>query len=153
MNEISQRLSFYVWLISLSTVPSRLIHVATHGRISSFCKAVYCFIGLLWWFSGKESAANAEDSSLIPGSGRSPGGGNGNQLQCSCLENPMDRGAWWATVCGVTESRTRPRESAAVYRSGMRMNHLRFLRCNHTRSSVDGHLGCFCILAVVLNAA
>ena len=41
---------------------------------------------------------------LIPGSGRSPGGGNGNPFQCSCLENPMDRGAWRATVHGVTKS-------------------------------------------------
>ena len=43
---------------------------------------------------------------MIPGSGRSPGEGNGNLLQYSCLENPMDGGAWWATVCGVTKSRT-----------------------------------------------
>ena len=43
----------------------------------------------------------------IPGSGRSPGGGNGNPLHCSCLENPMDRGAWWATVRGVPKSLTR----------------------------------------------
>ena len=47
--------------------------------------------------------ANTGDLSSIPGSGRSPGGGNGNPLQCSCLENPMDRGAWWATVHGVTK--------------------------------------------------
>jgi len=40
----------------------------------------------------------------IPGSGRSSGEGNGNPLQYSCLENSMDRGAWWATICGVTES-------------------------------------------------
>ena len=46
------------------------------------------------------------DAGLIPGSGRSPGGGNGNPLQYSCLENPMDRGAWWATVHGVTKSWT-----------------------------------------------
>ena len=46
------------------------------------------------------------DGSLIPGWGRSPGGGHGNPLQCSCLENPMDRGAWWATVHGVTEADT-----------------------------------------------
>ena len=46
---------------------------------------------------GKETACNAEDLSLIPGSGRSPGEGNGYPLQYSCLENPMDRGAWWAT--------------------------------------------------------
>ena len=43
------------------------------------------------------------DAGLIPGSGRSPGEGHGNPLQSSCLENPMDRGAWWATVHGVTE--------------------------------------------------
>ena len=43
----------------------------------------------------------------IPGSGRSPGEGNGNPLQYSCLENPMDGGAWWATVHGVVKSRTR----------------------------------------------
>ena len=50
---------------------------------------------------GKESACNAGDSGLIPGSGRSPGEGNVNPLQYSCLGNPMDRGAWWAIVPGV----------------------------------------------------
>ena len=50
--------------------------------------------------------ANARDTSSIPGSGRSPGGGHGNTRQYSYLENPMDRGAWWATVHGVTKSRT-----------------------------------------------
>ena len=53
----------------------------------------------------KASARNAGDLGLIPGSGRSPGEGNGNPLQYSCLENPMDRGAWWATVHGVAKSR------------------------------------------------
>ena len=53
------------------------------------------------------SACNVEDLGSIPGSGRSPGEGNGNPLQYSCLENPMDRGAWWATVHGVAKSRTR----------------------------------------------
>ena len=47
------------------------------------------------------SAEDAQDASLIPGSGRSPGGEHGNPLQYSCLENPMDRGAWQATVHGV----------------------------------------------------
>ena len=51
--------------------------------------------------AGKESACSAGDPSSIPGSGRSPGEGNGNPLQYSCLENPMDRGAWRATVHGV----------------------------------------------------
>ena len=56
---------------------------------------------------GKESACNAGDTGLILGLGRSRGEGNGNPLQYSCLENPMDGGAWWATVHGVTKSRTR----------------------------------------------
>ena len=55
----------------------------------------------------KQSACNAGDPGSIPGSGRSPGEGNGNPLQYSCLENPMDIGAWWATVHGVTKSQTR----------------------------------------------
>ena len=53
------------------------------------------------------SACNAGDLGSIPGSGRSTGEGNGNPLQYSCLENPMDGGAWWATVHGVTKSQTR----------------------------------------------
>ena len=55
---------------------------------------------------GKESACNAGDPGLIPGSGRTSGEGNGNPLQYSCLENPMDGGAWRATVHGVVESET-----------------------------------------------
>ena len=51
----------------------------------------------------KESASNVGDLDSIPGLGRSPGEGNGNPLQYSYLENPMDRGAWWATVRGITE--------------------------------------------------
>ena len=51
----------------------------------------------------KESSCHAGDSGLIPGPGRSPGGGNGNPLPYSCLVNSMDRGAWWATVHGVAE--------------------------------------------------
>ena len=54
----------------------------------------------------KASAYSAEDPGSIPGSGRSPGEGNGSPLQYSCLENPMDRGAWQATVHGVAKSRT-----------------------------------------------
>jgi len=59
---------------------------------------------------GKEFASTEGDAGevgLIPGSGRSPREGNGNPLQCSCLENPRDRGAWWVTAHGVAKSHTR----------------------------------------------
>ena len=52
----------------------------------------------------KNPPVNAGGVSSIPGSGRTPAEGNGNPLQYSCLENPMDRGAWWAAVYGVTKS-------------------------------------------------
>ena len=55
---------------------------------------------------GKESACNARDPGLTPGLGRSPGEGHGYPLQYSCLENPMDRRAWWVTIHGVTKSQT-----------------------------------------------
>ena len=54
----------------------------------------------------KNPPADAGDTALIPGSGRSPEEGNGKPLHYSCLENPLDRGAWWATVHGVAESDT-----------------------------------------------
>ena len=66
--------------------------------------------GFPQWLSGKESTYNtgsSGDKSSIPGSGRSPGGGYSNPLQYSCLENPMDRGAWCATTPGVAKSQTR----------------------------------------------
>ena len=52
------------------------------------------------------NAGDVGDMGSVLGSGRSPGGGHSNPLQYSCLENPMDRGAWWATVHGATKSRT-----------------------------------------------
>ena len=71
-----------------------------------------CFLHTLIsnWFGGSEikvSACNAGDLSSIPRSGRYPGEGNGNPLQYSCLENPMDGGAWWATVHEVAKSQAR----------------------------------------------
>ena len=63
----------------------------------------------------KASACNAGDLGSIPGSGRSPGEGNGNPLQYSCLENPMDRGAWWATVHGVAKSQTRLNDFTSLH--------------------------------------
>ena len=75
-------------------------------------EGVTCYMG----FSGDTmvknlpvNAGDSKDSGLIPGSGKSPGIGNGNLLQYSCLENSMDRGVWWATVHGVTELDTTER--------------------------------------------
>ena len=62
--------------------------------------------GFLGGSNGKESACNAGDLGSIPGSGISPGERSGNPLQYSCLENSMDREAWWVTVHGVAKSRT-----------------------------------------------
>ena len=56
---------------------------------------------------GKASAYNVGEPGSMPGWGRSPGQGNGNPLQYSCLKNPLDGGAWWATVHGITKSRAR----------------------------------------------
>ena len=63
-------------------------------------------LGFLDGSDSKESACDAGDLGLIFGSGRSPGEGNGNSLQYSCLENSTDRGPWWATVHGVAKSQT-----------------------------------------------
>ena len=68
-----------------------------------------CHRGLDQWFSSKEFICNAgdsEDMASVPGLGRSPGGVHGNPLQYSCLENPMDRGAQWATVHSVSKCQT-----------------------------------------------
>ena len=69
-----------------------------------FLKLIWGF-GLSRWLSGKESACSFRRHKR-PGSWRSPGGGNGNPLQYSCLGNSIDRGAWWATVHGIKKSRT-----------------------------------------------
>ena len=60
--------------------------------------------GFSWWLSSKESTCNAGDTGLVLGLGISPGEGNGSPLLYSCLENPMDRGAWQATVLRVAKS-------------------------------------------------
>ena len=66
-----------------------------------------CVCRLPRWLSDQNPPASAGDESLIPGLGRSSGEGDGIPLQYACQGNPMDRGAWWATVHGVTKSRTR----------------------------------------------
>ena len=76
----------------------------------NFIPSIYMSLIFNMGFPGgsevKASAYNAGDLGSIPESGRSPGEGNGNPLQCSCLENPMDGGAWWVTVHGVAKSWT-----------------------------------------------
>ena len=67
---------------------------------------MYIYIYFPGGSDGKECTCNVGDLGLIPGVGRSPGGGNGSPLQYSCLENPMDRGAWQSTVHGVAKSQT-----------------------------------------------
>ena len=69
----------------------------------------FCYTFLPWWLRVKNLPANVGDigdTDSIPVSGRSPGGGNSNLIQCSCMENPMDRSAWQATVHGVSKSWT-----------------------------------------------
>ena len=98
----------------------------------------------------KASACNAGDLGSIPGSGRSPGEGNGNPHQYSCLENPMDGGAWWATVYGVAKSWTRQSDFTFTHV----YNHL--FHCSnfaHTFRSLKNmkthmlyfHFLCFCL--------
>ena len=76
--------------------------LGTHFQSSHFSSLLLTLMGFLGSSDSKESACNAGDPGLILGSGRSPGEGNGNPLHYSCLDNPMDRGAWQATVHGVT---------------------------------------------------
>ena len=71
--------------------------------MAAFPQSCCVFLDVPSGSDGKESACNAEDLASISGSGRSPGEGNGNPLQSSCLGNPMDRGAWWATVHEVAK--------------------------------------------------
>ena len=68
------------------------------------CPQLFEEFGIPGGSDGKESSHNVEDIGLITGLGRSPEEGNGNPLQYSCLEDSMDKGAWWATIHGVTES-------------------------------------------------
>ena len=83
------------WLLPLKT-----LYPNPGGFDKEFCNN-WSFLG---GSDGKESARGAGDPGSVPGSGRSPGEGNGNPFQDSCLENSMDRGARWATVHGVTRS-------------------------------------------------
>ena len=86
------------------TLPARGSNIYAAGGIQSNLWVYNNVQGFPGGSDSKESACNAGDSGLIPVSERSPGGGTGSQLQYFCLENPMDRGAWWTNVSEVTES-------------------------------------------------
>ena len=75
--------------------------------LQTYIYSVYIIYIIKYYLRFKASACNTGDPGLIPGLGRSPGEENGSPLQYSCLENPMDREAWWATVLGVAKSWTR----------------------------------------------
>ena len=87
------------------------------------------------------NAGEARHTALIPGSARAPGGGNGNPLQYSSLENPMDCGAWRATVRGVAKSRTRLKQHARVYNHKADLSKV----SGYSTYSVNGHFRCPCL--------
>ena len=102
---ISFRMDWFDVLVVQGTLKSLLQHCSSKASMGQH--SAFLHQGFPGGSEVKASACNAGDLGSIPGSGRSPGEENGNPLQYSCLENPMDRGAWWATVHGVAKSRTR----------------------------------------------
>ena len=80
--------------------------IRKRGSIPGLGRFMPVFFSFPGGSDGKESACNAGDPGLIPVSGRTLGGGHGYPFQYSCLENPVDRGAWWATVHGVAKRQT-----------------------------------------------
>ena len=93
------------WVGSVSSLSFILSFAVTREQMLIY--AIYFLLGLCQYLSRQKSACSAGIMVFDPWVGRSPGGGNGNTLQYSCLENPMDRGAWWATVHGIPKSQIR----------------------------------------------
>ena len=99
--------------------------------------------GLPQWLRGKESTCDAEDTGdpgLIPGSGRSPGGGHGNPLQFSSMENPLDRRSWKATVHRVSRSQTQLKQQST------RINHQRFIHNCIALNFTHQLSACYCVI-------
>ena len=108
--------TFYILNISGDMFPTWSLHMRMHFIITLGASLVTQMVKNLpamqktwvWSLNWEDPLEkDAKDLGLIPGLGRSPGEGNDNPLQYSCLENPMDRGSWWAVVCGVANSQTR----------------------------------------------
>ena len=109
---VRQSRTWLKWLsisISINSSTSNIAFSETNGlgSLGFFSPPVYKEVGFREGLDGKESACNVGDLGSIFGSGRPPAGGQGNPLQYSCLENPMDRGAWLTIVPGVAKSWTR----------------------------------------------
>ena len=98
------------WALQWAHCPLNMVRLPSCA-FWGFLEASTVIQGFPWGSDGKESTCNAGYPGSIPGSGRSPGEGNGYPLQYSCLGNPMDRGAWWAIVHGVAKSQTRLSDS------------------------------------------
>ena len=107
--EMATHSSVLAWRIPGTAEPGGLPSMGSH-RVGHDWSDLTAAAACIWDFPGgsvvKNLPANAGDVNSVPGLGRSSGEGNGNPLQYSCLENPMDRGAWWATVHGVPKSQT-----------------------------------------------
>ena len=114
----SDALCVFSWLClgqdTLLQFQPKIFTKSQHSESLRICILILCcklkayggFPGGVGKKNPSTSAADIREANWIPGAGRSPGGGLGSPLQCSCLENPMDRGGWRATVRGVTKSHT-----------------------------------------------
>ena len=105
---------WYQWHIEIADTPFNiapaLSSICSPHSLSLIYLSLYRILGFPGSTSGKESACQCRKCNRLGSfsrSGRPPGGGHGNPLKYSCLENPMDKGAWWAAIYGVTQNRTR----------------------------------------------
>ena len=117
----SPEFSFWLGCVTLAKSPSlsESLPLYPRKRRTGHWRDLTLGPASVWGFfdgsDSKETACNVGDLGSIPGLGRSPGGGHGNPLQYFCLENPMDRGAWWATAHRVTKSRTQLSNLACMH--------------------------------------
>ena len=106
---------FWIKVMRMDNV---VLFLMLEKKLSAFHHWIWYYLWACHWWplqcwgfpggsDGKESTCKAGGLDFIPRLGRSPGGGNGKPLQYYCLENPVDRGVWWAIVCGVVKSQTR----------------------------------------------
>ena len=106
MSDKSSEMKITLFIIIFSCSLISLSSVFSENLLRTIKDYIFFWLGFPGGSEYKASACNAGDLGLIPGWGRSPGEGNGNPLQYSCLENPVDRGTWQATIHGFTKSLT-----------------------------------------------